>query len=249
MTTPKTKLAGIALIAALCAGFTLGLTAPAGAGFDEAVAALQRGDYATAFRELRPLAERGNGEAQYNLGIMYRNGRGVPQDNATAGGWFRKADEQGVDTGECKISLDAPAVEDLTVYYYLYGKAYDTSDYESTSGEVTILKGQDTATFTITPIDDSEAEASETVIAELVPLPDYYVDEFAFLATVTIADNDTPIVSAKENDAPAASPKLNPCRGASRNYARRGGIFRRNHRHRCCGGRLIRVLRRRGGSR
>ena len=96
MTTPKTKLAGIALIAALCAGFTLGLTAPAGAGFDEAVAALQRGDYATAFRELRPLAERGNGEAQYNLGIMYRNGRGVPQDNAKAVGWFRKAAEQGV---------------------------------------------------------------------------------------------------------------------------------------------------------
>ncbi len=33
MTTPKTKLAGLALIAALCAGFTLGLTAPAWAGY------------------------------------------------------------------------------------------------------------------------------------------------------------------------------------------------------------------------
>ena len=32
MTTPKAKLAGLALIAALCGGFTLGLTAPAGAG-------------------------------------------------------------------------------------------------------------------------------------------------------------------------------------------------------------------------
>ena len=28
MTTPKAKLAGLALIATLCAGFTLGLTAP-----------------------------------------------------------------------------------------------------------------------------------------------------------------------------------------------------------------------------
>ena len=34
MTTPKAKLAGLALIAALCAGFTLGLTAPAWAGLD-----------------------------------------------------------------------------------------------------------------------------------------------------------------------------------------------------------------------
>ncbi len=55
MTTPKAKLAGLALIAVLCAGFTLGLTAPARAGFDEAVAAYQRGDYATAIREWRPL--------------------------------------------------------------------------------------------------------------------------------------------------------------------------------------------------
>ena len=59
MTTPKAKLAGVALIAALCAGFMLGLTAPAWAGFDEGIAAVQRGDYATAFREYRPLAEQG----------------------------------------------------------------------------------------------------------------------------------------------------------------------------------------------
>ena len=45
MTTPKAKFAGLALIAALCAGFTLGLTAPAWAGFDEGVAAADRGDY------------------------------------------------------------------------------------------------------------------------------------------------------------------------------------------------------------
>ena len=44
MTTPKAKLAGLALIAVLCAGFTLGLTAPAWAGFDEGFAAYQRGD-------------------------------------------------------------------------------------------------------------------------------------------------------------------------------------------------------------
>ncbi len=44
MTTPKAKLAGLALIAARCAGFTLGLTAPAWAGFDEGEAAYKRGD-------------------------------------------------------------------------------------------------------------------------------------------------------------------------------------------------------------
>ena len=95
MTTPKAKFAGLALIAALCAGFTLGLTAPAWAGFDEAVAAYQRGDYATAIRELRPLAEQGDADAQFNLGTMYGIGLGVPQDFAKAVKWYRKAAEQG----------------------------------------------------------------------------------------------------------------------------------------------------------
>ncbi len=44
MTKPKAKLAGLALIAALCAGLTLGPTAPAWTGFDEGVAAYDRGD-------------------------------------------------------------------------------------------------------------------------------------------------------------------------------------------------------------
>ncbi len=80
MTTPKAKLAGPALIAALCAGFTLGLTAPAWAGVDEGVAALKRRDYATALREWRPLAEQGDAKAQSNLGLMDERGLGGSLD-------------------------------------------------------------------------------------------------------------------------------------------------------------------------
>ncbi len=96
MTTPKAKLAGLALIAALCTGFTLGLTAPAWAGSDEGMAAYNRGDYATALREWRPLAKQGNAKAQFNLGLMYSKGRGVPQDYTEAARWYRRAAEQGV---------------------------------------------------------------------------------------------------------------------------------------------------------
>ncbi len=84
MTTPKAKLAGLVLIAALCAGSTLGLMAPAWAGWDEGVAAYQRGDYAKAIRELRPLAEKGYANAQVVLGVMYVKGQGVPQDYTKA---------------------------------------------------------------------------------------------------------------------------------------------------------------------
>ncbi len=58
----------------------IGLAAPARAGFDEGVAAYERGDYETALREFRPLAEQGLASAQYSLGLMYDNGEGVPQD-------------------------------------------------------------------------------------------------------------------------------------------------------------------------
>ena len=73
----------------------LGLSAPAWAGFNEGVAAYERGDYATALREFRPLAEQGAAAAQNNLGVMYKKGQGVPQDYASAVKWYRKAAKQG----------------------------------------------------------------------------------------------------------------------------------------------------------
>ena len=69
----------------------IGLAAPARAGLDEGFAAAKRGDFATALREWRPLAEQGNAAAQYNLGLMHNNGHGVPQDYAQAARWYRTA--------------------------------------------------------------------------------------------------------------------------------------------------------------
>ena len=59
------------------------LAGPAVAGpFEDAVSAYERGDYTTAMRLQRPLADQGHVAAQFNLGHMYDNGRGVPQDYA-----------------------------------------------------------------------------------------------------------------------------------------------------------------------
>ena len=63
----------------LTVAILLGLAAPAWAGLAEGVAAYERGDYATALRELRPLAERGYSRAQGYLGFMYAEGEGVPR--------------------------------------------------------------------------------------------------------------------------------------------------------------------------
>jgi TPR repeat protein len=63
--------------------------------YQKGLAADNRGDYATAFKEWRPLAERGNAWAQTGLGSLYQHGKGVPQDYAEAVKWYRKAAEQG----------------------------------------------------------------------------------------------------------------------------------------------------------
>lgn len=46
--------------------------------------AAQEGDFATALKEWTPLAEQGDAAAQFNLGLMYATGQGVPQDDAEA---------------------------------------------------------------------------------------------------------------------------------------------------------------------
>ena len=71
--------------------------------FDNALAAAERGEYATALRLLRPLADQGDADAQYNLGVMYNNGDGVPQDYAEAMKWHRKAANQG--NGNAQFNL------------------------------------------------------------------------------------------------------------------------------------------------
>jgi len=73
------------------------------AGFAEASSAYGRGDYATAYAEIKPLAEQGNRDAQYNLGLMYESGQGVPQDNTEASKWYGKAAGQG--SAEAQNSL------------------------------------------------------------------------------------------------------------------------------------------------
>jgi hypothetical protein len=73
---------------------------PIGTGLNEGGRAYRQGDYATAYAEFFPLAVAGNASAQYNLGKMYADGKGVPQDFAQAAQWFRQAADQGVEDAQ-----------------------------------------------------------------------------------------------------------------------------------------------------
>lgn len=61
------------------------------ASFEAGKRALELDDYATAMRELRPLAEQGSAPAQLEVGFLYWFGQGVPRDQAEAEKWFVRA--------------------------------------------------------------------------------------------------------------------------------------------------------------
>jgi TPR repeat protein len=76
----------LALILPLCAN----------AGIDEGLEAASTGDYARAVAEIKPLADKGDAQAQYYMGYFHHYGylTGKP-DETEAANWFLKAAEQG----------------------------------------------------------------------------------------------------------------------------------------------------------
>lgn len=82
----------IALVFCTCAVLAAELAI---AGFDEAAAAFAAGDYDTALKETRPLAEKGDPRSQYAIGVLYENGLAVAKDLKQAAAWYLKAAKQG----------------------------------------------------------------------------------------------------------------------------------------------------------
>jgi TPR repeat protein len=77
---------------------SLAAAAPAGP-LEDGNAAYKRGDYATAMRILRPLADQGNGMAETIVGSMYYFNHGVPLDWVSAYMWFSLATANGNSLG------------------------------------------------------------------------------------------------------------------------------------------------------
>ena len=75
------------------------------AGFAEGSSALDKKDYATALREFRAAAIKGDAKAQYNLGYMFEFGQGVTQDTGEAMKWYRLAADQGLANAQYAIGL------------------------------------------------------------------------------------------------------------------------------------------------
>ena len=90
-------------------------SADASAQLQRGTYAYRNGDFTTALAEWRPLAEQGNATAQSNLGVMYRDGRGVPQNDVQARFWLRKAADQGHAYARQLLGQIGGSVADTTI--------------------------------------------------------------------------------------------------------------------------------------
>jgi TPR repeat protein len=81
------------------------------ADLDSAISAVKSEEYEKAFKQFQLLADKGIAEAQHNLAMMYRLGKGTKKNYELSNKWFREAAEKGVSDAQ----------------YYL-GHAYDTGE-------------------------------------------------------------------------------------------------------------------------
>ena len=125
------------------------------ADFSKGLQAAQSGDFKTALAVWTPLAEQGNAMAQFNLGHMYANGYGVPENDKTAVKWFTKAAEQGLAEGQFNLGAmydfgDGVPQNDKTAV-----KWYTLASY---NGSEVARENKDAVAKQMTPADISAAQ-------------------------------------------------------------------------------------------
>ena len=89
------KLSQFSLLTVMAASVAVAVPGSSVRKVRDGIAAWQRADYSTAVAIWRPLAEKGDSDAQFNLGQAYRLGRGVTVDLAQAKAWLERAAKAG----------------------------------------------------------------------------------------------------------------------------------------------------------
>lgn len=98
------------LIGVLVLGLMLSMAVHADQ-FDDALEVYSKGNYQQAYQLFLPIAQKGNADSQYWVGLMYESGQGVRQDYKQAIYWYRISARNG--------NKDA---QSLLAHFYYYGR-------------------------------------------------------------------------------------------------------------------------------
>ena len=134
-------------LAVFCVALVCAAAVQAG-DYEDGLAAFNRQDYAAALAKWRRAAQQGDALAQYGVGLMYDEGKGVAQDYKEAVRWYKLAAAQG----------DAQAHHNLGFMYgtgkgvkQAYVKAHMWYNLAAVSGDADSVKNRDIVAAKMTP--------------------------------------------------------------------------------------------------
>jgi len=128
--------------------------------FRGGLSAFNTGDYATALRFWRPLAEREEPRSEAGIGFMYHRGLGVDADDREAAVWLRRAARHGQAEGQLMLGI---------LFYYgrgvtqSYVRAYAWCELAEISGNADATLCRDAALESM-PSDADREEAFRLVV-------------------------------------------------------------------------------------
>ena len=102
-----------------------------------------QGAAASKFDETKALAELGMAAAQYDLALMYGNGEGVPENDAEAVKWYRKAADQGYADAQLNLGnmyAKGEGVPENDIRAYVWWSMAKTQGNTKAAGNLDILK-------------------------------------------------------------------------------------------------------------
>jgi TPR repeat protein len=144
--------------------------------WDQARSAHERGDHAAEVAIIRPMAEKGYAFAQFNMGVLYDQGKGVPQDNALAIQWYQKAAEQGLPQAQVNLGImyqEGQGVkQDYIRAYFWYALADSQGDGQAPQAKRDIAKKMTPAQIESAERQVKEYQAAHPFRIPPLPAPD-----------------------------------------------------------------------------
>lgn len=115
-------------------------------------------------------AQRGDAHAQYNLGLMYDQGHGVPQDDGEAVTWYRKAAAQGLAEAQSSLGVMYATGDGVPQDYVAAYKWYNLAVSRSTGERrETAVNSRESVAARMTPTQIAEAQRAARQWAEEHP--------------------------------------------------------------------------------
>lgn len=143
-----------------------------------------------------------SGSANAAVMTITDNDTTLPQVGVTAPDPY--ATEAPGDTGTFTFTRTGATTAALNLTVAWSGAATNGTDYTTLPTTVTIPSGQSSVNVVVSPINDTAIEPPEDVVATISTNAAYVRDPGATTATVTITDDDTPVVTVSAPDAVAS---------------------------------------------